>query len=194
MSSTSLPLLDRLWHVESRLHQAVRAAVLVAAGSVALTVAAKVQVPFIPVPFTMQTAVVLMIGLTFGQRLGAATVGSYLAQGAVGLPVFAAGGGATYLISSPTAGYLWGMLAATLVMGWFARNEWANTRSRTLVAALVGTGVIFAIGVVWLAAQVGMELAVAAGLRPFLVSEALKIGLVAGLLPEVQRVVSRLDR
>lgn len=141
----------------------------------------------------MQTAVVLAIGLTFGRGLGTATVGAYLTQGAAGLPVFAAGGGAAYLVSSPTAGYLWGMLAATVAMGWLARAGWDRTRPRTLAALLVGTAIIFTIGVAWLAVYVGVSSAIAIGLQPFLVSEALKIALVAALLPEAQRLVGRLD-
>lgn len=165
---------------------------MVGAGSLALAVSAKVAIPFVPVPFTMQTAVVLVIGLTFGRGLGAATVAAYLLEGAAGLPVFAAGGGAVYLVSSPTAGYLWGMLAATLVMGWMAPRS--HTRGGTLVAMLVGTGVIFTIGVAWLARQVGVDMALAVGLRPFVVSEALKVALVAVTLPEAQRLVDRLGR
>ena len=192
VSATSASLVDRLWRPRGRTEQVLRAVALVGAGSLALAVSAKVAIPFVPVPFTMQTAVVLVIGLTFGRGLGAATVAAYLLEGAAGLPVFAAGGGAVYLVSSPTAGYLWGMLAATLVMGWMAPRS--HTRGGTLVAMLVGTGVIFTIGVAWLARQVGVDMALAVGLRPFVVSEALKVALVAVTLPEAQRLVDRLGR
>lgn len=193
MSVSVVPLVDRVWQVDSRRARMVRAVVLVLSGSIALAVSAKVQVPFVPVPFTMQTAVVLVIGLTFGRGLGVGTVGAYLAQGAAGLPVFAAGGGAAYLVASPTAGYLWGMLAATVVMGWLARLGWDRTRPGTLAALLVGTAIIFTVGVAWLAVHVGFSGAIAVGLQPFLVSEALKVALVAVLLPEVRRLVGRRD-
>jgi biotin transport system substrate-specific component len=194
VSATSAPLVDRLWRPRGRVERVLRVAALVIVGSLALAVSARVQIPFVPVPFTMQTAVVLVIGLSFGRGLGAATVAAYLLEGAAGLPVFAAGGGLAYLASSPTAGYLWGMLAATLVMGWLSRAGWSGTRAGTLAAMLVGTGVIFTVGVAWLARQVGVDTAVAVGLRPFVASEALKIALVAVALPEAQRLVHRLDR
>ncbi len=99
-------LAARLWPVEAG-NATTRAIVLIVAGSLLLTLSAKVQVPFWPVPMTMQTFVVLMIGATYGSTLGAATVLVYLVQGALGLPVFAKGGGLAYM-TGPTGGYLLG--------------------------------------------------------------------------------------
>lgn len=191
VTSTTLPLADVLWQPETRVARAVRAVTLVLAGSLLLAVSAKVQIPFVPIPFTMQTAVVLAIGLTYGPALGTATVTAYLAEGAAGLPVFAAGGGAAYLTTSPTAGFLWGMLLATVLMGLLVRHGWDTTVPRTLAAMLAGTIVIFAVGVTWLGFQIGQEAAIANGLRPFLGSEALKIALVALALPAARRAVDR---
>lgn len=193
VTSTTLPLADVLWQPETRVARAVRAVTLVLAGSLLLAVSAKVQIPFVPIPFTMQTAVVLAIGLTYGPALGTATVTAYLAEGAAGLPVFAAGGGAAYLTTSPTAGFLWGMLLATVLMGLLVRHGWDTTVPRTLAAMLVGTVVIFAVGVTWLGFQIGQEAAIANGLRPFLGSEALKIALVALALPAARRAVDRTE-
>lgn len=191
MSATSLPLADRLWQPRTRTKGIVRAIVLVAGGTAVLALSAKVQIPFVPIPFTMQTAVVLAIGLTYGPKLGTGTVAAYLAEGAAGLPVFAAGGGAAYLTTSPTAGYLWGMLAAAALMGVLAQRGWDLTMPKAVAAMLAGTVVIFGVGVTWLAAMTDTGTAIEAGLEPFLLSEALKIALVAVTLPSVRRLGDR---
>lgn len=191
VTTPTLPLADVLWQPQTRTARAVRAVTLVLAGTLLLTISAKVQIPFVPIPFTMQTAVVLAIGLTYGPSLGTATVVAYLAEGAAGLPVFAAGGGAAYLTTSPTAGFLWGMLAAAVLMGLLVRRGWDTTMPRALAAMLAGTVVIFAIGVTWLGLQIGREAAIANGLEPFLLSELLKIAMVAVALPAVRRAVER---
>ena len=115
--TTYQPLANVLINQENTLARNVALAV---AGSIALWVSAKVQIPFLPVPMTLQTLVVLIIGMAYGWRLGAATVALYLAQGAVGLPVFAGtpekGIGLAYMIG-PTGGYLVGFLLAAMAVG-----------------------------------------------------------------------------
>jgi len=155
---------------------------MVLAGTALLTLSAKVQFPFWPVPMTMQTFVVLLIGVAYGARLGGATVLAYLAQGAVGLPVFAAGGGLAYLMG-PTAGYLIGFLAAAVLVGLLAERGLCRTRLGTLATFLAGTAVIFALGAGWLAVLFGPEVALASGVLPFLLSEAFKIALAVALVP-----------
>ena len=123
----TVSFVDALWPARGAGRMA-RAALLALLGSALLTLSAKVQVPFYPVPMTMQTLVVLLIGMAFGARLGVAAVALYLAEGAVGLPVFAGtpekGIGLAYMIG-PTGGYLLGFVVATAVAGWLAerRNE-----------------------------------------------------------------------
>jgi biotin transport system substrate-specific component len=173
-------LIGRLWPqtAVSFLHQAL----LVVAGTLLLALSAKVQVPFWPVPMTMQTFVVLLIGASCGARLAGATLALYLAEGAVGLPVFAAGSGLAYM-AGPTGGYLAGFLVAALVVGWLADRGFGRTISTTLAAFLIGEVIIFALGVGWLATLIGPEKAIAAGLVPFLPAEALKVALACALLP-----------
>ena len=91
---------------------------LILFGTILLTISAKVQVPFWPVPMTMQTFVVFLIGSTYGMRLSFLTLVAYLFEGAIGLPVFATGGGIAYL-TGPTAGYLYGMTIAAAVISFF---------------------------------------------------------------------------
>jgi len=130
-------LVETLWQGDNAL---ARNIVLAVVGSLALWASAKIQVPFFPVPITMQTFVVLVIGMTFGWRLGGATFALYLAEGAIGLPVFAGtpekGIGMAYMIG-PTGGYLLGMLLATMCVGWLAQRGW-DRRILTTAAAMVG--------------------------------------------------------
>ena len=146
------------------------------AGSVALAVSAKVQVPFWPVPMTMQTFIVLMIGLHFGPRLAAGTVLAYLAEGAAGLPVFSTGAGLAFL-AGPTGGYLIGFLVSASLVAAAVQRGYTNSISGLIAVLLIGDAVIFGFGVSRLAMMIGAEKAVLAGLVPFLPAEALKIAL-----------------
>ena len=190
MTTNSIPLAGALWPARDIASaEWLRRAALAVGGAAALTLSAKIQIPFWPVPFTMQTMVVLVIGMAFGLRLGAATVALYLAQGALGLPVFAAGGGLAYF-AGPTGGYLAGFLAAAALTGRMAERGWGKSPASTVAAMLAGTAVIFACGLAWLANLIGAEKAVAAGLLPFLTSEALKIVIAAILMPVCWRFVN----
>jgi biotin transport system substrate-specific component len=169
---------------------AVRAIVLALIGTALLTLSAKIQVPFWPVPMTMQTFVVLVLGMAYGWRLAGATVLLYLAQGALGLPVFAAGGGIAYF-AGPTAGYLVGFLFAAVAVGWLAEHGWDRSPLRTLGAMLIGTVIIFACGIAWLSTLIGVARAIGAGLVPFLLGEAVKIALATAILPFAWRLLQR---
>jgi biotin transport system substrate-specific component len=182
-------LADALWSPAAG-SPAVRAIALAVIGSILLTLSAKIQVPFWPVPMTMQTFVVLVLGVAYGWRLAGATVLLYLAQGALGLPVFAGGGGPAYM-AGPTAGYLVGFLLAAVAVGWLAERGWARSWTSTLAAMLVGTAIIFACGLGWLSTLIGLPKAIDAGLKPFLLSEAVKIALATALVPFTWRLLQR---
>jgi biotin transport system substrate-specific component len=182
-------LADALWSPAAGSNVA-RAIVLAVIGSILLTISAKIQVPFWPVPMTMQTFVVLVLGVAYGWRLAGATVLLYLAQGALGLPVFAAGGGLAYM-AGPTAGYLVGFLLAAFAVGWLAERGWDRSVAGTLAAMLAGTAIIFACGIAWLSTLIGLAQAINAGLMPFLLSEAVKIALATALVPFAWRLLQR---
>ncbi len=177
----SITFADLIWPARGS-GRALRAVLLAVLGSALLTLSAKAQVPFYPVPMTMQTLVVLLIGMALGPRLGAATVLFYLAQGAAGLPVFAGtpekGIGLAYLLG-PTGGYLAGFAVAAGVSGWIVE------RRRDLVgiglAVVAGLAVIYALGVLWLSTLVGFGQAIALGVLPFLWGELFKAGLAVAL-------------
>jgi len=172
----------------------LRMAVLAVAGTVLLTVSAKIQVPFYPVPMTMQTFAVLVIGMAYGWKLGGATLLLYLAEGAVGLPVFAGtpekGIGLAYM-AGPTGGYLAGFVLAAGIAGWLGEKGWDRSIPMTVAAMVIGTAVIFVPGYAWLAALIGGEKAWAFGVLPFLWGEVFKIALAAAVLPGAWKLIAK---
>lgn len=186
LATFSRPLLGDALFPKARFF---RHALLVIGGSLALTLSAKVQVPFWPVPMTMQSMVVLLIGLGFGARLGALTILAYLAEGAAGLPVFAGmAAGPAYLLG-PTGGYLLGFLLAGAFAGWAAERGFGRDLPRTLLVMLLGHVLLFAPGVLWLAVLFGWSKAVALGVEPFLLATLLKSGLGAAVVSALWRLV-----
>ena len=159
---------ELLWPAQGA-SRAVRALLLALLGSALLTISAKIEVPFYPVPMTMQTLVVLLLGMAYGARLGTATVLLYLAEGAAGLPVFAGtperGIGIPYMLG-PTGGYLAGFLLSAAITGWLTerRRDWPAL----VLAVTAGSIVVFIPGVLWLAQLIGFEQSIANGLMPFL--------------------------
>lgn len=169
-------------------------ALAVVAGTALLAVSAKIQVPFYPVPVTMQTLVVLLLGMTLGARLGFATLALYLAEGLAGLPVFAGtpekGIGLAYMIG-PTGGYLLGYLIAATLTGWLAERGFDRTLPKAALALVLGNLAIYVPGLIWLGSVVGWDKPVLAyGLTPFLAGDALKLALGASLLPLLRTRVS----
>ncbi|MDP2737978.1 MAG: biotin transporter BioY [Pseudorhodobacter sp.] len=187
---TSPTIADHLWTPRQGMTGLMRQAVLVLAGSAIIAVSARIQVPMWPVPVTMQTLAVLLIALSFGARLATATLGAYLLQGALGLPVFSTGGGIAYLLG-PTAGYLFGFFAVALVVGHLADRGWHRSRLGTLAAMGIGSTLIYAFGAGWLAVHIGPAQAVSLGVLPFLAGDLLKAAIAVLILPQVWALVSR---
>jgi biotin transport system substrate-specific component len=167
-----------------------RDAALVLIGSALLALSAKIQVPFWPVPMTMQTFVVLMIGVNMGMRIAAATVLAYLVEGAVGLPVFSTGAGLAFM-AGPTGGYLVGFLAAAVVIAVGLSRGFGQSRIGLAALLLVADAVMLGLGFAWLATLIGAEKAFAVGIVPFLPAEALKIALAFAATIAVRGYVSR---
>jgi biotin transport system substrate-specific component len=193
-------LIDALWRGDgtSRL---VRNIVLILAGTALMAISAKINVPMWPVPMTMQTFAVLVIAMAYGWKLGGATLLTYLAQGALGLPVFAGPSAGFVYFMGPTTGYLVGFLVAAVAVGWLAEQGWDRSVVRTFAANTIGTAIIFVLGVCWLAGflavtnGMGAVAAVAAaftsGMLPFLVGALAKIALAAAVLPGVWRLTGK---
>jgi biotin transport system substrate-specific component len=170
-----------------------RDAMIALAATGILAISAKIQVPFYPVPMTMQSLVVLVIGAAFGWRLGAATLMLYLAEGAMGLPVFATGAGLAYMMG-PTGGYLVGFVAAAALTGYLAERGWTKSVLGTLAAMTIGHAVIFLFGFGWLASLIGASKAYLGGVAPFYAASLFKTLLGAALLPAAWWLVERARR
>ena len=185
-------LAEVLWPSDAK---ALRAIVLALIGSAVLWASAKIQVPFYPVPMTLQTLAVLGLGMAYGWRLAFATLLLYLAQGAFGLPVFAGTpekGIGLANIMGPTGGYLLGFLLAATLCGWLAERGWDRNVATTALAMLLGNIVIYVPGLLWLGALVGWDKPVLEwGLTPFLAGDATKLVLAALILPGLWTLLGR---
>ncbi|MEE9319753.1 MAG: biotin transporter BioY [Granulosicoccus sp.] len=173
----------------------LRNASVVLVGSLLLTVSAKLSIPFFPVPMTLQTLVVLCLGMALGPVLGALTVIAYLVEGAIGLPVFAGtpekGIGLAYMLGT-TGGYLVGFVLAASVTGFLAQRRWDRNVLTTVAAMLIGNAVIYVCGLVWLGALVGWDKPVLAwGMTPFLLGDLAKVAIAAALMPWLWRSMGR---
>lgn len=160
-------------------------ATLVIAGSllVALLAQFAVPLPFSPVPVTGQTLAVLMVGMLLGSRRGSLALLTYLAEGAMGLPVLAGGAAGLARLTGPTGGYLIGFVAAAFLVGWLAERGWDRRPGTTLLAMLLGNAVIYVCGLPWLAHFVGVGRVLSLGLLPFLPGDLGKALLAMALLP-----------
>lgn len=190
-------LLETLWPTAKGPSRAVRAAALALLGTLALAISAKLHIPFWPVPLTMQTFVVLVLGMALGWRLGAATMALYLAEGAIGLPVFSGtperGLGLAYM-AGPTGGYLAGFVAGAALCGWLAERGWDRSWWRTAIAMSLGHLVILAFGWAWLATLIGPAQAYALGVAPFYAATIAKTVLAVLALPLAWRLIQREPR
>ena len=133
--------------------------------------------------------VVFLIGMTYSIRLSFLTLLAYLAEGAIGLPVFAAGGGLMYL-TGPTAGYLYGMLIAVVIISYFANKGYSSSYFKSLLSLLIASVVIFGCGILYLGSIIGFEKAIQAGLLPFIPSEIFKIVLAVLIIPNIQKFIN----
>lgn len=163
----------------------LRHAALITVGALVVALSAQVYIPTQPVPFTGQTLGILVVGGALGLRRGAAALLLYLVLGLVGLPVFAEGASGRDVLFGVTGGYLIGFVAAAAVVGRFAELGWDRRIGGSLVTMLIGTALIYAIGVPWLKAVTGMSWseAVAVGLTPFLLWDAAKLAIAAAVFP-----------
>jgi len=179
--------------------------VLVLAGTALIAIAAKIKVPFVPVPMTLQTLAIGLIAATYGFRLGTLTLIAYLGEGLLGLPVFTntppSVAGPLYFLG-PTGGFLVGFVVLAMVVGWAADRGFDRSAVRLFAAVLAGEIVMFALGFVWLAwfAQLssgatglGTATALAAGVTPFIWGDLLKSALTAFLVPAAWSLMKPAD-
>ena len=158
----------------------VRKAGLVLGGSLFIALAAQVSVPFFPVPLTLQTLAILIVGLTFGSRLGAAVLLAYLAEGAMGLPVFAGGLNGVALVG-PTAGFLYGFVGMAWLAGLAVERGLARGVITTALCGIAISALLYVPGLAWPAAVMGVGASdlVAQWMAPFLLGDAVKAVIAA---------------
>ena len=158
-------------------------------GSIALTISAKIKIPFYPVPMTMQTFVVLFLGVSLGYKIGLASVALYLFEGIMGLPVFSnspeKGVGLVYF-TGPTMGYLIGFLAASLLA---SKISIKDNFLLVLIKLIIATSIIYILGLFWLGTLIGWEKPIfSLGAKPFLLAEIFKIMLLALLTKQITKI------
>ena len=158
-------------------------------GSIALTISAKIKIPFYPVPMTMQTFVVLFLGISLGYKIGLASVALYLFEGIMGLPVFSnspeKGIGLVYF-TGPTMGYLIGFLAASLLA---SKISMKDNFLLVLIKLIIATSIIYIFGLFWLGTIIGWEKPIfSLGAKPFLLAEAFKIILLALITKKIIKI------
>ncbi|MCB1386371.1 MAG: biotin transporter BioY [Nitratireductor sp.] len=164
-------------------------------GSILMTLAAKATVPFYPVPLSMQTFVAIGLGLALGPLRGGLAIMLYLAEGAMGMPVFAGtpekGIGLAYMVG-PTGGFLVGFLLQAVIAGLFARHGRDRSPLTTAAIALIAAAAIYPTGLFWLGAVIGFDKPLLAlGLYPFILGDVVKALLAAAVFPLVWRLIER---
>ena len=163
--------------------------VVIVLGSIALTISAKIKIPFYPVPMTMQTFVVLFLGMSLGYKIALATIGLYLIEGIVGLPVFSnspeKGVGLVYF-TGPTMGYLIGFLTACYLA---SKIKIDDNFFVVLFKLIIATSTIYILGLIWLGTLIGWDKPIfALGAKPFLLAEIFKIMLLALLTKQIIKI------
>ncbi|MDH3595603.1 MAG: biotin transporter BioY [Rhodospirillales bacterium] len=207
-SITRATLATTLWPTDAA-QTWLRGSILAVCGSLLVALSAQVQVPLWPVPVTGQTFAVLVVGMAFGWRLGAATLLLYAMEGALGLPVFAQFSGGPAVLAGPTGGFIAGFVLAAALVGYLAERGWDRSVPLTALAMLAGNLAIYLPGLAWLAlfyagpgqayiADTGasgpLGAAFAAGFLPFVFGDLLKVMLAAAILPLVWRAAMRRRR
>lgn len=177
----------------SVLHPTLCYGVLLGAGVLFIAALAQVRfaLPFTPVPITGQTLAVLLIAAAYGRVLGAATTAAYAFVGALGAPVFAGGSAGLAVLQGPTGGYILGFVVAAFVVGALSERGWDRRVATTVLAMLIGNVLIYALGVAGLLRFMSPADALLKGVLPFIVGDAIKIGLAAALLPVAWHWVHR---
>ena len=158
-------------------------------GSIVLAISSKIKIPFYPVPMTMQTLIVLIIGIAFGWKLGLATISLYLFEGIIGLPVFSGspekGVGLIYF-TGPTMGYLLGFLVTVYISGKFIYD---NNLVKNFFKLLLATSFIYILGMAWLGSLIGWEKPIfQLGAQPFLLAELLKILIATFAINQIKKI------
>lgn len=179
--------------VGERLNARVRHILLIATGALFIYLTARFAIPRDPIPWTGQTFGILVVGGALGARRGFAAIALYVLLGLIGLPFFAEGKGGTAVILGPSGGYLIGFLLAGTLVGRLAELGWDRRIGGAIAMMLIGTFVIYAIGLPWLSYSRHLSMAdtIASGLTPFVAWDAVKLLIAAGIFPVTWWLIGR---
>jgi biotin transport system substrate-specific component len=174
---------------------------LVFSGAALTAIAAQIAIPAYPVPFTLQTLVVLLVGATLGSRRGGLSLGVYALAGLAGLPVFAPKADGSHVVGlaafvGPTAGFILGFVIAAYVIGLLAERKWSSNVLKTFVAFVVGSSIIYLVGIPALSAFAfnGDIAAALTYMLPFMLWDVVKAVIAAGLLPGAWLLVNKIQK
>ena len=175
-----------------QINKKIRNVVITIFGTIILTISAKIQTPLVPIPVTMQTFAVLLLGLAFGYKIATATVVLYLIEGALGMPVFAKGGGLIYF-QGPTSGYLFGFIIGAFFSGYFKIN---SNPLLTFLKLVFSVSFIYLLGLIWLWINLnfysGKEISLydvfQIGAKPFLIIETYKLLILTVLSTQIYKI------
>ncbi len=164
----------------------IRSILIIFLGSIALTISAKIKIPFYPVPMTMQTFIVLFLGVSFGYKIGVATIGLYLLEGILGLPVFSnspeRGVGIIYF-TGPTMGYLIGFLSASYLASFVSSKD---NIFKIFIKLTLSVSTIYLLGILWLGILIGWDKPILnLGVYPFLIAEIFKVSLLTLIVKKI---------
>jgi len=185
-------LANEIWYTEWWIRW-VKNTILALVGAVLIMVAAKVNIPFYPVPMTMQTLVIFALSIIYGSSLGVFTIVLYLALGALGLPVLSGtpekGIGLAYMLG-PTGGYFVGFVMSSAIIGWLAEKGWTRRMATTFVAMLIGNIILYIPGLLWLGSVFGWDKPILEiGVLPFLWGDLFKIFLAMIMIHNICKVI-----
>ncbi len=169
--------------------QIIKSLLVIFFGSVVLAISAKIKIPFYPVPMTMQTFVVLFLGISFGYKIAIATVCLYLIEGILGLPVFSnspeRGVGVAYFVG-PTMGYLIGFISACLLSSFIKASD---NYFKILTKLILSVSSIYILGILWLGTLIGWDKPIfELGVAPFLLAEIFKIAILTILAKKILKL------
>lgn len=177
-------MMSLLWSIKQH-RRLMHDSLLIIAGSLLIALSAKFSIPSATVPISMQTLAALFVGMAFGWRLGGLTLLAYLVEGLAGFPVFVGNIAGPEIFLTPAAGYLIGMLPATIVVGFLMQQGWSRYYATVALAGLIGTAIIYAFGLLYLLPLMSWSQAIEVGVLPFIFSDTIKLLVLIFIIPSV---------
>ena len=185
-------LINNIIKIETKEKEILKNVILVFGGTVFLSILAQILIPLKPVPITLGSFAVTLMGLLYGRKLATATILSYVVAGTAGIPVFA--NFKTGVLFSPSGGYVFGYIVAAIFLGYLADKGVTKSYAKTILALIIANVIIYALGVLQLSLFVPNKDVFKLGVYPFLIGDTLKMLVVASLVPTLWKFVPKNDK